>query len=51
MIMPARNVARATIPNGFCFVTNVIRVGTDHVCVQRYLSFQKGTGSVHPVNM
>jgi len=51
MIMPARNVARMTILNGFCFVTNVIQVGMDHVYAQHYLSFQKGIGSVHPVSM
>jgi hypothetical protein len=44
-------VARMTILNGFCFVTNVIQVGMDHVYAQHYLSFQKGIGSVHPVSM
>jgi hypothetical protein len=51
MIMLARSVAKATILSGFCFVTNVIQVGMDHVYDQHYLSFQKGTGFVHRVSM
>jgi hypothetical protein len=51
MIMLARSVAKATILSGFCFVTNVIQVGMDHVYDQHYLSFQKGTGFVHHVSM